>query len=103
MAIDFDYAALDRLPPEPDQTYDIDLALKAFTHLVEWVWQDGMNNVEGLQIRASIVCWIFLPQLRPLTLTQMAQGFGKKKQSLGRWVDDFKRCFPRIRIAHMKD
>ncbi len=81
---------------------EIDAACKVFTRLVEWIWQDGMKNVEGLQIRASIVCWIFLSQLRPLTLTEMAKGFGKKKQSLGRWVDDFKRAFPRIRICHMK-
>ena len=41
--------------------------------------------------------------METLTMTEMAAGFGKKKQSLGRAVDDFKRSFPKIRIAHMKD
>lgn len=108
---EFDYEAIDRnvfrVEPKDDSdefsAEEIDAACKVFTRLVEWIWQDGMKNVEGLQIRAIIVCWIFLSQLRPLTLTQMAAGFGKRKQSLGRWVDDFKRSFPRIRICHMKD
>ena len=108
---EFDYEAIDRkvfhVEPEEDpeqlSAEEIDAACKVFTRLVEWIWQDGMQNVQGLQIRAAIVCWIFLSQLRPLTLTEMAKGFGKKKQSLGRWVDDFKRAFPRIRICHMKD
>jgi hypothetical protein len=108
---DFDYQHIDRacfgVEPEDDcaefTPEEIDAACKTFTALVEWMWQGGMKNVDGLQIRASVVCWIFLSQLRPLTLTEMAGGFGKKKQSLGRWVDDFKRKFPRIRIAHMKD
>ena len=32
--------------------------------------------------------------LHPLSLTELAGGFSKKKQSLGRWVADFKRAFP---------
>ncbi len=81
----------------------MDAALKVFSRLLEWIWQNGMKNSEGLTIRAVIACWIFLKHLRPLTLTQMARGFGKKKQSLGRWVDDFKIAFPHIRNPHMKD
>ncbi len=110
-SVEFDYEAIDRSVFHVEtqdaslefSAIEMDAACKVFTHLVEWIWQDGMKNVQGLQIRASIVCWIFLTQLRPLTLTQMAAGFGKDKQSLGRWVDDFKLSFPRIRICHMKD
>ena len=90
--------------PEPDAMPPdaMEAACVGFTRLMEWLWQDGMKNSEGLQIRAAILCWVFLSQLRPLTMTQMAAGFGKKKQSLGRWVDDYKRQPDFPRIAHMK-
>jgi hypothetical protein len=81
---------------------DVDRALVVLTALLKWVWQSGMNNGNGIQIRAIIMCWVFLKELRPLDLTQMAKGFGRDKQSLGRWVDNFKRWFPRIRIPHMR-
>ncbi len=104
-ACEFDYDAIDRGSFGAEQPSDehMDGAKRAFTQLVEWVWQSGMNNADGIAIRAIIVCWIFLPELRPLSLTEMAQGFDKHKQSLGRWVDIFKRDFPHIRIAHMKE
>lgn len=109
--VGFDYATIDRavfhVEPEDDPEIlsadEIDAACAVFRKLVEWMWQNGMNQPEGLLIRAIIICWVFTPQLRALTLTQMAQGFGKKKQSLGRWVDDFKKAFPKTRVAHMKD
>ncbi len=81
---------------------DVDRGVTVLTVLLKWVWQSGMKNADGIQLRAIIVCWIFLKVLRPLQLTQLAGAFGKHKQSLGRWVDDFKRCFPRIRIPHMR-
>ncbi len=87
----------DPLTPE-----EMEAALRVFTKLLEWVWQNGAKNCEGLKIRAIIACWIFLKHLRPLSLTEIARGFGKKKQSLGRWVDDFKIAFPNIRNPHMK-
>lgn len=111
-AVEFDFDAIringfDPPAPENDPTEftveELDAASKAFTQMVSWIWQDGKNNSEGITIRAIIVCWIFLSHLRPLTLTEMARGFGKKKQSLGRWVDDFKSKFPDIRICHMKE
>jgi hypothetical protein len=74
----------------------------AFARLVGWQYQNGKCNPEGLLIRAIVVCWIFLPHLHPLNLTQMANMFGKHKQSMGRWVDDFKREFPGIQNPHMK-
>ena len=81
---------------------DVDRGVTVLTVLLKWIWQNGMKKPEGVQIRAIIVCWIFLKVLRPLELTQLAGAFGKHKQSFGRWVDDFKRCFPRIRIPHMR-
>ncbi len=108
-SVEFDYEAVDRNGSDMEQQEEaasdeeVAAACRAFGQIIEWVWQDGMNNPEGLQIRASIACWIFIPHLRSLTLTQLAAGFGQKKQSPGRWVEDFKRAFPRIRICHMKD
>lgn len=81
---------------------EIDMGLVVATTLLKWVWQGGMKNPEGLQIRAMITCWVFLKELRPLELTQLAGAFGKDKQSIGRWVDNFKEYFPRIRISHMR-
>jgi hypothetical protein len=108
---DFDYDEIDRGcfgvdPAEEVGNFtpeELDAACKVFGRLVEWIWQTGKANPDGITIRAIIVCWIFTSELRSLTLTEMARGFGKKKQSLGRWVDDFKRSFPEIRICHMKD
>jgi len=107
----FDYAEIDRnvfrVDPQDHvaalSDEEIDAACYVITRVIEWLWQDGMKNCDGLQNRAVVLCWVFLSQLRTLTMTEMAAGFGKKKQSLGRAVDDFKRSFPKIRIAHMKD
>ena len=60
---EFDYGEIDRtvfhVEPEDDpeqlSAEEIDAACKVFTRLVEWIWQDGMQNVQGLQIRAAIV------------------------------------------------
>src|SRR2546421_532208 len=66
-------------------------------------WTGAMKNTDGFQIRAAVVCWVFLAHPRPINEAQLAAGFGKHKQSVGRWVAKFKEKFPRIRIAHMKD
>jgi hypothetical protein len=89
---------LDRMTPEEREA-----ALKLFRCLVRWLWQDGMKNTDGLTIRSILVCWIFIEELHPMTLTQMARGFGgRHKQSLGRWVELFKQQFPFIRTPHMR-
>lgn len=82
---------------------ELEAAEKAFTRLLDWVWQNGMKNPEGVKIRAIVVCWVFLKHLRPMTLSELAQGYGMKKQSLGRWVDQFKADFPKYRTAHMRN
>lgn len=109
-SVEFPYgevqASLGDPPPEDDETEfspeEIDAACKVFRSLVSWIWQSGMKNTDGITIRAIIVCWIFLNHLHPLSLTEIARGFGKKKQSLGRWVEDFKRRFPQVKTCHMK-
>lgn len=107
---DFDYEAVDTNLFGENSAADlceltqeeVDRAIKVLRVLLQWVWQNGMKNVDGLKIRSIIMCWIFLKELRPLTLTQLATGFGLKKQSVGRWVDQFKKDFKRVRISHMR-
>jgi hypothetical protein len=81
----------------------LEALLKIFRSLIGWLWQNGMKNPEGINIRATIPCWVFLSHLRPLTLSDLARASGKQKQSIGKWVDEFKRAFPGIRNSHMKD
>lgn len=108
---DFDIDQVERnvfgCNPDNDLTeitpLELEAAERAFTHMLNWVWQNGMKNPEGVKIRAIIVCWVFLKHIRPMTLSELAQGFGMKKQSLGRWVDQFKADFPKYRIAHMRN
>jgi hypothetical protein len=108
-AIEFDYAAVEHNlfgeSPESISEFsqeEVDRALKVLRTLLQWIWQDGMKNADGLKLRGIIVCWIFLKELRPLTLTELACGFDLKKQSLGRWVDEFKLDFPKIKTCHMR-
>lgn len=108
---DFDIEQVERnvfgFQPEEDLAQitprELAAAEQAFTQMLAWVWQSGMKNPEGVKIRAIIVCWVFLKHLRPMTLSELAQGYGMKKQSLGRWVDQFKTDFPKYRIAHMRN
>lgn len=81
---------------------DMQAGLIVMDKLLKWVWQSGMRNPDGVKIRAIILCWICLKQLRSVTLTDMANGYGMDKQSIGRWVDEFKRRYPTVRIPHMK-
>jgi hypothetical protein len=106
----FDYDAVERslfdVSPADDLTeitpLELEAAQRAFSRLLAWIWQDGMKNPDGVKIRAIILCWIFLKHLRPMTLTELAMGYGMKKQSLGRWVDQFKRDFPEYKTCHMR-
>lgn len=99
---DFDYDAVDKSSQESNSQREIDNAIKAFEKLLQWILQDGMNNPNGVKIRALVCCWIFLKVLRPQSLTEFARSYGMQKQSLGRWVDDFKRQFPDIKTVHMR-
>lgn len=107
--VGFDYDSADQhsdWKPESDLSEysqeDIDRGVKVFTTLLSWIWQGGMQNPQGIMIRAIIACWVFLKPLRPLAESDLARGFGMKKQSIGRWVVHFKRSFPRIKLAHFR-
>lgn len=75
----------------------LDAARKVIVRVMEWIWSDGTKNTDGLQNRAAVACWKFLPQLRPLTMVELATGFGKHKQSIGRAADSFAVAFPELR------
>lgn len=83
------------------QTYENALPIR----LLRWQWQDSYTpkKVQGLELRAAVVCWATLPALRSVSLTEMAHGLGRRhKQSLGRYVDDFKLHFPALRNPSMR-
>jgi hypothetical protein len=82
-------------------TKEIEAAVKVIDRLLIWIWQNGTRHPEGVKIRAIVVCWILLKPLRPFSLTHVSKLYGKKKQSLGRWVDQFKRDFGFI-TPHMR-
>lgn len=104
---DFPYDLIDSVTETATETEqlsqrEIDAALALQRTLLAWIWQSGPSNMDGVKIRAIVSCWIFLKPLRPMSLTELAVGCGMDKQSLGRWVENFKLMFPHIRIAHMR-
>jgi hypothetical protein len=105
-ACDFHYPEDDAVEPDSNLSdfcqEDLDRAICGLRSLLQWIYQNGSNNPDGVKIRAIIACWIFLKELRVHPLTKMARGYGLDKQSLGRWHDDFKKQFPHIKTPHMK-
>lgn len=97
--VEFNDHAEDLRHLTPDQ---LAAGLEAMDKLLKWVWQSGMKNSDGVKIRSIILCWICLKEIRFMTLTDLATGYGMDKQSLGRWVDEFKARFPTVRIPHMR-
>jgi hypothetical protein len=104
---EFDYDAVERGLAEFDKAElnpaEWEMACKGLRSLVEWMWQVKSENREGLIIRATILSWVMLDYLHDgMNLTEMAAHMNKDKQSLGRWVDDFKAKFPMVKTPHMK-
>ncbi|MCU0772368.1 MAG: hypothetical protein MUE94_11465 [Verrucomicrobia bacterium] len=87
------YARLDG-PPPPDPH---EQAAECLRHLFRWVNSGAsFRDCAGFVTRSAIVSWIVCPENHALSMTDVAGRFGKKKQSLGRWVDDFKLQFPQL-------
>ena len=93
---DFPYDQVDRdlglIKPEDEYELTVEVQRRIWL----WVWQGDNRDLEGWLCRCAIMCWVFCDQLRSTSMSKMAKRIGKKKQSLGRWVDDFKREFPLI-------
>ncbi len=104
--VDFAYDEIDRRFGVAHLHHEspIEIAGEGMRALMSWAWQDACKNWDGFQCRCSVLAWIFHPPLRELSMTEMAGRIGKKKQSLGRWVEDFKKQFPQVasKLQHIK-
>src|SRR5689334_14493304 len=96
--VNFDFDEVDRNlsgAKEIDQPNASDeKAIQAVQKIVSWIFQSGKQNDEGYKVRATIAAWRALPQYHHYTETEMAALLGKHKQSVGRWVTDWKKTFP---------
>jgi len=79
----------------------LDMAIECQRQVWAWVYQPPLKDVDGFLCRATVACWVFVPHLRAYTMTEMAGRLGKKKQSLERWMADFKKQFPAV-TAHLQ-
>lgn len=102
--VDFDYDAIDArmgnaLTPNQAAVHPNSRnqeSIVVLQEVLDWICQKVPKNQNGIEIRATIASWIFLPHLRTLNLTEVSALVGRDKQSLGRWVDDFKKTFPGV-------
>lgn len=96
--VDFAYDEIDRrvFGKSNDVPDAVEMTLECQRRVWHWVYQPPMKDMDGFFIRSILCCWIFVPQLRSYSMTEISGRFGKKKQSLERWMSDFKREFPEI-------
>lgn len=87
-----------------DAPSEMDVALEIQRRIWAWVYQPPCEDLNGLTCRCLIACWVFVPQLREYSQSEFAGRCGKKKQSLNRWIKDFKRTFPDVtkHLQHIK-
>jgi hypothetical protein len=99
--VDFAYGDID---PEVNDQLDIDAVLEMHRRVWQWVYQPPCKDLDGFFCRSIIACWLFVPLLRDCSQTEIAGRFGKKKQSLNRWLCEFKVEFPELadHIQHTK-
>jgi len=90
--VDFDYDAIDGERDEDPEISGVELV----SALCEWVVQTVPRNRDGIELRAVIAAWTFCSHLRGYNLTEISAMVGRDKQSLGRWVEDFKKTFPGV-------
>ena len=83
----------------------IDAICECQQRIWEWVYHAPCRDLDGFMCRAIIATWVFYSPMRAYSMTEIAGRFGKKKQSLGRWVVDFKIQFPEIvkHLAHLRN
>jgi hypothetical protein len=101
---DFSYDQIDRDLGFAPAERDLDDACECQRRIWAWVYQPPCKDLDGFNCRCIVASWIFVPQLRSESMTYIAGRFGKKKQSLGRWVSDFKTAFPEVskHLQHLR-
>lgn len=97
-SVDFPFGEVEASIEEPDQ---FAYALEVQRRVWSWIYQPPATDLDGFFCRACVCAWVFVPELRSYSETKMAGRMGKKKQSLGRWVVDFKKQFPDL-TKHLK-
>lgn len=104
LTVDFDWASVDMDAVAMQMENQFDLALEAQRKVWAWVYQPPCKDLDGFLCRCIVVTWVFVPQLRSYSITDIAGRFGKKKQSIDRWVADFKKVFPEItdHLQHLR-
>ena len=101
--VDFAYDEIDRrvFGVETSAEEAIEESLECQRRIWQWVYQPPNKDMDGFVCRSIVACWVFVPPLRAYSMTDIAGRFGKKKQSIGRWVADFKKEFPAV-AAHLQ-
>lgn len=90
--------AFSEIEPQPDSlgSIDVDAVLEMHNRVWRWVYNAPCKDINGLLCRCIVACWILYEPLRKYNQTEIAKRFGKKKQSLNRWIVSFKKEFPEI-------
>jgi hypothetical protein len=77
------------------------LTVAGIERVFDWIFQDGMNNSDGLMQRTKVALWNLHRVVNAeYTLTSLAGEDEKHKQSFGRHHDSFKRRFPELINVH---
>jgi len=77
------------------------LTVAGIERVFDWIFQDGMNNSDGLMQRTKVALWNLHRVVNSeYTLTSLAGEDDKHKQSFGRHHESFKRRFPELINVH---
>jgi hypothetical protein len=69
----------------------------ALHKILGWLYGKERGDQRGVMLRAYVLCWQCLPQLRQLNQTELAKIVGLKcKASINRQVGSFERKFPGV-------
>lgn len=111
--VDFNYSEVDellqgdrlnssdirRMIEEAAREEGMHMAAQAVGSLARWL--GTTKNKHGIACRGIVLNWLYDSLQHDCSLTEIAGQYGLKKQSVGRWVDDFKKEFPQA-VIHLK-
>jgi len=73
---------------------------RMLSNIWQWVHQGRLDDIDGFHCRCIIVNWAFNELNWNDSMTEVAGQFGKKKQSISRWLVEFKKSFPDV-VKHL--